>query len=127
LTFWTLSISLFLYLKQHFRDWRISPSSGKKPNRFGLIDRSGPQLRTPTPTQGRIYKVNTTSAGVKTNISKLHLRVEAEFSLQNVVLRRRKKNWMIGNAQKVNFIVLFCVHFILQEFSLSKRIVACSI
>jgi hypothetical protein len=63
LTFFTLSSILFfclIYLKQNFKDWAMSLSSGKNHTQLGAIHRASPFLRTPEPKQGRIYKPDTT-------------------------------------------------------------------
>jgi hypothetical protein len=36
-----------------FRDWDLSPSSGKKPTQLGPINRASPYLQTPKAIQGR--------------------------------------------------------------------------
>jgi hypothetical protein len=48
------------YLKRRFGDCILPPSSGKTTTHLGPIDRAGPYLWTPKPTQDRIYKPNTT-------------------------------------------------------------------
>jgi hypothetical protein len=45
LIFWTLSIVLFVYLKQRFGNWTLPLSSGEKPTQLGPIDRASPYLR----------------------------------------------------------------------------------
>jgi hypothetical protein len=46
LTFETLSIVLFFYLKWHFGDWSLLPSSGEKPVFLCPVGRADPCLRT---------------------------------------------------------------------------------
>jgi hypothetical protein len=60
LTFWTLFIILFFYLKWHFGDRTLSPSSGKKPTQLDPINRASPNLWKPEATQDKIYKQSTT-------------------------------------------------------------------
>jgi hypothetical protein len=48
------------YFKRRFGDWIQSPSSGKEPTQLGPIDRATPYLRTPAPTQDRIFKPSAT-------------------------------------------------------------------
>jgi hypothetical protein len=59
LTFWTLSTVLFTF-KTMFRRLIQPPSSAKASTHLSPNDRAGPYLRTPEPTQGRIYKANIT-------------------------------------------------------------------
>jgi hypothetical protein len=51
---------IFFYLRQRFGDWILPPSSSKRPTQLGPVDRASPHLRTPAPTQDRIYNPSTT-------------------------------------------------------------------
>jgi hypothetical protein len=48
--------SSYFQLKQRFGDWTLALSLDKKHSQLGPIDRASLSLRTPEPTQRRLYK-----------------------------------------------------------------------
>jgi hypothetical protein len=46
LTFWTLFIIPFFYLKQRLKDWTLLPSSGNRLTQLGPINTASPYLQT---------------------------------------------------------------------------------